>query len=285
MSDPALQSLIDAWLRARPEWLVAMPFLHGDDRDVLAALACLEQQWIESVYSIDESHVAVVKMSWWLEELSVARAGSPRHPLSKTLFADGRAHALDAARWNAPIEAGLRLRDVPPSADFAAQMALTAPFHGAMAAVENGVWFGADAPSARAERLATLAHLLDLLGRLEQTPIAGASALPMSLLARHDLNAGDLATDSPGRRAALHDQLDAIADAWDTADALDEPLSIFRSLSARADRAQLQRARRAPDPAAVLAAGVPATGSAAVFAAWRAARHWRGWKSRQRAPT
>lgn len=285
MTDPALQSLIDAWLRARPEWAVAMPFLHGNDRDVLAALACLEQQWLESVYGIAESNVAVAKLSWWLEELDAARRGEPRHPLSKTLFADDRARAVEVARWTAPIEAGLRLRDVPPSADFAAQMALTEPFHGGLAALENSIWFGPNAPSARAERLATLTHLLDLLGRLDPPPHAGASALPMNLLARHKLSAGDLGNDSAGRRAALHDQLDAIAQAWHAAEDLAGPLSIFRSLSARADRAQLRRARRASDPAAVLAAGVPAAGSAAVFTAWRAARRWRGWINPQRAPT
>lgn len=285
MSDPALQSLIDAWLRARPEWIVAMPFLHGNDRDVLAALACLEQQWIESVYGIGESAVAVAKLSWWLEELDVARRGEARHPLSKTLFADGRAQALDAACWSAPIEAGLRLRDAPPSADFAAQMALTEPFHAGLAVLENGIWFGPDAPSARAQRHATLTHLLDLLGRLETPPHAGASALPMNLLARHNLSASDLGKDSPGRRAALHDQLDAMAQAWQAGEELPGPLSVFRSLSARADRAQLRRAQRASDPAAVLATGVPAAGSAAVFSAWRAARRWRGWINRQRAPT
>ncbi|MDN5925191.1 MAG: phytoene synthase, partial [Xanthomonadales bacterium] len=94
MSDPALTSIVDAWLRARPEWALAMPYLHGGEHAALIALACLEQQWIESVYGIGETDVAVAKLSWWRQELDAARGGAAQHPLTKALFADERVLAI-----------------------------------------------------------------------------------------------------------------------------------------------------------------------------------------------
>jgi phytoene synthase len=275
VSDAALKSYLDKWLAAQPAQRLALPFVEGPEHVGHLALAALEQEWIDIAYGIREPHVAQVKLNWWAEELAGAPAGGGRHPLTQVLFACSRAGAIDLAQWLAPIRAAMAQVDAPTPSDFAEQRARAAAFHGAFARLETRWWFGADADPARAEVLAVLDHLLHATAQLEQHRDQERLALPMARLARHGLDRQSLATDSASRRAAVREQLEAVAGLLDEARRQGGPLSLFRGLQMRENSRLLRHARRGSDPLARLQARRlrPAPGS--VFRAWSAARDWR----------
>ncbi|HET6633116.1 MAG TPA: phytoene synthase [Rhodanobacteraceae bacterium] len=277
MSDGAFESLVEAWRRARPELALALPYLRGAERQPRLALACLEQQWLETTYGVAENEVAAAKLGWWLEELEAARLGRARHPFTQVLFADDRARSLQMSLWQAPIQAALRLRDTPGgAADLAAQQARDAPLHEALARLETALWFGPGAPAGRAAAASGLGHRLAALARLPEAPHAGAGPLPMNLLARHQLQLGALAQDDPLLAAAVRDQLDALDCAWTRAQKLVGPLSLLRALAERADRRLLRQARRDRQPLRRLSLGPRRAGLGDALAAWRLARAVRG---------
>ncbi|MCE5234035.1 MAG: phytoene synthase [Xanthomonadaceae bacterium] len=274
MSDSGFESFLGKWLTAEPGQAIALGYLGAAQRDACCALACLEHELIAATYGIREPHVAAVKLNWWGEELARARQGEALHPLTQALFADARAAALPAALYVAPVTAALERLGQGSVPDFDAQLAAAERFHGALAALETAFWYGPEAAPARAARLAALGHLGAALASLDAEGGHERLPLPMALLARHQLTREDLTRPSAARSAALRDQVRALAAAMDAARRLPGPLSLFRSLRARGDRAVLARAQRAADPLAALRAPTrPGLGDA--FHLWRAARVWR----------
>lgn len=268
-----LQGYIEKWLATQPQQRAALAFVDPGKYPGHVALAALEQEWLGAAYGIGEAQVAAAKLGWWVEELHGASDDGGQHPLTQVLFASDHARQLPLEVWTAPLLAAAGQLAQGTAADFAAQLAASAPLHGALAALETHWWFGATAESARAARLATLAHQLTVLARLQDDLERDRLPLPMAQLARHGLSRADLATRSAARDAAIRAQLDDLQAAWREALRLPGPLSVFRTLEARAAFGQLLRARQADDPLAALQQ-VVRPGFGGVFAAWRAARRW-----------
>lgn len=273
MSNPILQSYTDKWLAAHPAQQLSLSFLNTPQRDIRLALAALEQELVTAAYGISEPQVAATKLNWWAEELGGAIASGGRHPLTQTLFADETVRQIDASLWLAPVMAALRQLDDATAGDFAAQLAAAEAFHGALAALETRIWFGARAEPARAARVASLDHLLHALTRLKENASAERLPLPMARLARHGLDRESLTDDSPHRREAVHEQLVDLLDAWQEAFRLPGPLSIFRGLDARLDQRWTRQALRARQPLARLRhMQEHQAGFATLRLAWSAAR-------------
>ncbi len=275
MSDAALQSYLDKWLKARPSRRLAMPFVEEGRYAGHLALAALEQEWLDAAYGIREPQVAQVKLHWWIEELAGAPAGGGRHPLTQALFAAPQAARVDPVHWLAPVQAAMAQLEAPTPADFAEQCARAQAFHGALARLETRWWFGADADAGQAEAQAVIDHLLQAAAQLQRDHEHERLAVPMSRLARHGLDRSALSRDTPARRAALREQLNDIDGLRRDALTRSGPLSLFRGLQMRENERVLRRAMTAADPLARLqqSRARPAPGS--VFRAWAAARAWR----------
>lgn len=273
MTDGATQSFVDKWLAVQPQQRVALPFVDESVRDARVALAAFEQELIASAYGVREPQVAAAKLQWWAEELSGAPASGGRHPLTKQLFADGRARQIPADRWLAPVLAAMAQLEQGTPSDFNAQVAASRGMHGALAALENAWWFGADAPVEAASRIATLSHLVFALSRLELDAERERLPLPMSRLARHGLSRGHLKDDTPARREALKAQLAELAAGLREALALGEPLSTFRGLEGRTALSTARSAAKATEPFRELHLRQSRSGPATAIRAWLAARH------------
>lgn len=269
-----LQSFIDKWLAVQPQQRMALAFVDGRRYPGHVALAALEQELLGAAYGIGEPLVATAKLNWWAEELAGAAASGGRHPLTQVLFDDERAHALAGELWLAPVLAAMAQLEQGTATDFSAQMASATPLHGALAALETAWWYGAEASSARAARVATLNHLLYALLRLEQDASRDRLPLPMARLARHGLDRAQLRTPALARQQAIKAQLDDLQAGWGEAEALAGPLSVFRAVESQHARRLAQRAGRTSDALAALQAGQPRTGLATTLQAWRAARLW-----------
>ena len=270
-----LQGFIDKWLAVQPQQRVALAFVDGRHYPGHVALAALEQELLGAAYGIREPQVAIAKLNWWAEELAGAPASGGRHPLTQVLFDDERAHAMASNLWLAPVLAAMAQLEQGTAADFAAQIEAAMPLHGALAALETAWWYGAEASSARASRVAVLNHLLYALLRLQQDADRDRLPLPMTRLARHGLSRAQLRGHGVARQQAIKAQLDDLLASWTESVTLAGPLSVFRALESRHASKLAQRAARAGDSLAVLQAGQSRTGLATSLQAWQAARAWR----------
>ncbi len=277
MTDPTLHGYIDKWLAARPARHQAQPFLPAPRRDALLIFGALEHELITATYGISDPQVAAAKLNWWGEELAGATVSGGRHPLIKALFADDDIRAIDPALWLAPVSAGLVRQDQSTAPDFATQLERTQAFHGAIAALETRITFGADGDPTRAGRFASLDYLLQAISVVEENVSVERLPLPMDRLARHDLDRNTLAKDSPQRRAAMAEHLQDILREWRSAWRLSGPVSLFRGLDARLGQRWLRRAVRNDHPLARLRHEQKhQTGMSTLRMAWAAARAARG---------
>lgn len=274
MSHGALRSYVDKWLAVQPAQRMALAFVDPAIHPGHIALAALEQELLAAAYGIREPQVALGKLSWWAEELAGAAASGGRHPLTRALFDDERAHAIPSGRWLAPVLAAIGQLEEGTAADFPAQLAAAEPLHGALAALETAWWYGNEASPDRAARVSALGHLLYALRRLEDDADRDRLPLPMARLARYGLARGALRQRGAARDDAIKAQLADLQSGWREATRLPGPLSVFRALESREAERLLRRARGAGDPLAVLQQGGHG-GFGSTFAAWRAARRWR----------
>lgn len=271
----ALQSYVDKWLAVQPQQRIALVFVEPNKYPGHVALAALEQELLSAAYGIREPHVAAIKLNWWAEELSGAMTSGGRHPLTRVLFDDERAHAMPKERWLAPVLAAMAQLDQGTAADFAAQLNATSALHGALAELETAWWYGEAASPARAARLGTLSHLLFALRRLQDDVERDRLPLPMARLARFGLSRASLRQHSDERDQAIKAQLGDLRAAWREAARLDGPLSVFRALEAGEDERLAGSAVHAGAPLKVLQKGTASGGFINTLRAWRAAQQWR----------
>lgn len=276
----ALQSYVDKWLAIQPQQRVALVFVEPGKYPGHIALAALEQELLSAAYGIREPQVAATKLNWWAEELSGASASGGRHPLTRVLFDDERAHALPSERWLAPVLAAMAQLEEGTAVDFAAQLSAASALHGALATLETSWWYGEAASPARAAHVATLSHLLHALRRLQEEAERDRLPLPMARLARFGLSRSALRQQSEARSQAIKAQLDDLAAAWREAAAMTGPLSVFRALEANTGERLVWKAIKAGEPLKVLQVGESAAGLRVTLRAWKAARHWQGHVSR-----
>jgi phytoene synthase len=271
----ALQSYVDKWLAAQPAQRVALAFVDPAHHTGHVALAALEQELLAAAYGIREPHVAATKLNWWAEELANAAQTGGRHPLTQVLFDDERAARIGSERWLAPVLAAMAQLEEGTAADFGAQLAAASQLHGALASLETAWWFGESASPERAARVATIAHLLHALRRLDDDAERDRLPLPMTSLARHGLSRAQLGRAGAARNAAVRDQLGELTAAWHGAARMNGPLSVFRAVESREGERLAQRAAGAAEPLQALQHGHRPGGLATTLVAWQAARRWR----------
>lgn len=260
------------WLTAFPENAVLRIFLPLSDQLLNAALGCLALELEHSALYIAEPQIAATKLNWWGEELAFASAQSARHPVTQILFADMRARAIAPNLWQQWVHSATTQLDCESSADFSTQLEQTQQFNTPLAQIETELFFANNKRSVGAMRLAACAQLLRQLTLLSQELQQGRLPLPLSLLARHQLNRDSLAVASAQRTAALRDYLEDMAKEIRSALALGEALSPSRQVRARLDLVLISRAVCHPDPLKALTLDLGAGCWRSLWYSWRAAR-------------
>ena len=250
-ADDATVHFVAKWHQREPEMQFAELFCPGDQKMRFRAWGALLHELRETLFELSDPRVSVVKTGWWAEELIGLDEGKQRHPITAALI------GLDAP-WSA-LGRALLDHDVGDrrAADTAQAVELLLPTASAMIAVESAI-FGAGG-SADAPRSLAVHWLLQRLPRGLASD--DQARLPMHLLARHGLTAGQL----PGAAAEpmLRD--------WGRELALATPgdvrgASLFRRSRHRFDQAAAER----------LAAGKGPGGPAPLLTFWRAWRSARG---------
>jgi len=264
------------WVAAFPENNVLRVFLSPSDRVLNAAFACLIFELEQTALHIAEAQIAATKLNWWSEELARASAQQARHPITQTLFADARASVIAPDLWQALVRGAASQLGVESSADFATQTAQAQSFSSPLARIEHQLFFAdsadRDSGTRVAASLAACAQLLRQLAMLPQELQQGRLPLPLSLLARHQLNRENLLIASAQRSAAIRDYLNTLTAEIRAALALDTVLGVSRHARARLDLALIQRALRHADPLQALSNDPGTSPWRTLWFGWSAAR-------------
>jgi phytoene synthase len=264
--EDVLGSFEAKWSGVHPELALALRFVPGAARDRALGLAVIGLEIEDAAFRIAEDHVAEAKLHWWAEELARLLEGRPRHPATQALAAtDGL--ALPPGVWDAVINGALAIRETGPAGSLGDLLDGHRRYYGPLAqaaAASPGV--SADAAAEAAALARALQELTDPRGALER----GRLPLPLDLLARHQLDRGELAARSPARDEAMRELLSQIAGrlramSW-------RALPLFAGVRQIADLGRAERAARAADPATALLELRGRLGPGSAWRAWRLAR-------------
>ena len=267
-SAAAFASFEQKWLAAQPENAFVAIFLPAQQRQRASAFGSLVHELEQTAFHVREPQVAATKLAWWRQELADAARGNARHPISKVLFADRQAQAVDPNLWPA-LAAGASFQiESATGASVSELLEQLAPFYVAIARVEQALFPGSTDNFGSSAALWTISHLLRELA----DPARLESALPLDLLARHGATRAGVAAATTLRTAVLKDYLQALITQIGNALAAGRPPSLSRRVRTRLDLTLATGAQRATDPLAYLTARTPAKRWPSVLAAWREAR-------------
>jgi phytoene synthase len=267
-SAAAFASFEEKWLDAQPENAFVAIFLPADQRRCASAFGSLVHELEQTAYHVREPQVAATKLAWWRQELADAARGNARHPISKVLFADGQAKAVDPDLWSAMAAGASTQIESATAASVPELFNRFAAFYSAVARVEHAL-FPNDAEFADSNAaLWTISHLLRELAN----PSQWESQLPLDLLARHGATRAGVASSTTLRTAVLKDYLQALIEQMNNALASGQPPSVSRRVRTRLDLALAAGAQRATDTLVYLTTHTPAGRWRSLWVAWRAAR-------------
>lgn len=239
---------VGKWHRREPEMALAEVFCPPEQRRRHQAWGALLFELREAMFELSDPRVTAVKTGWWAETLQALEAGQGRHPLAEPL-------SSCAAPWSTLARAVIETphsESRPESPEQA--IAGVQPLADAVTAVESAVFGCAPTDTiARAVAIHWLLHRLPLgLGHDD------VARIPMNLLARHNLTAGQLAGGQG--QAVLQDWAGELRQRLP---ARVPEACLFRRLRTAFDQKRLQRL-------------VDGQGFAPAPAAWSV---WRGWRA------
>lgn len=256
--------------QAYPELRVAGPLL-ARQAPTLLAFEAIAHELLQATLHLPDTTAAIGKLRWWSEELQRYGAGEARHPLTRHLGT--RPAAPVTADTLAPLLAlAARRHDAPPPADLAAQLAACEPAFLGVECLRADLLGSSPAALSSQARLGALSHLLRQLARLPLEGNDDTSAVPMQLLARHQMNRAALTLPGSARDNLVQEQWAAIGAALA---ALGEPLRASAGWLARLRwRCECWRARPLPpgDPFAVLWSRLDRAPWSTAWLAWRELR-------------
>jgi 15-cis-phytoene synthase len=273
MSEGAFDSFVAKLLARHPEFAIGRLFVPPAARRAVIAFECLAHELVTAALDTTADEAATAKLQWWSEEIERGARGAGRHPVTTHLFADGRT-TLDPSLAVALLRGAIAQRDSDGYADadrqFDARAALFAP----LVCIERAVLGTAGFDDDAALRTRVVARLVDELAGSGVVRDDAPLAMPMSLLARHQLDRAALATPSSARTAAIHEQLAALDERLPTR--AGDDANVLRRMRVRTVRATIRRAGRSADPLAALQAG-PARPTLMTL--------WHTWREVRRAPS
>ncbi|HEX4479550.1 MAG TPA: hypothetical protein VH082_01980 [Rudaea sp.] len=179
MADDAFASFERKWLDANPEQAAVLIFLDADERRRASGFGTLVHELTQTTFGVRETQVAAAKLSWWRQELS----GTARHPVTRELFADARARAIEPAKWVALIDAALSQLDSSSASDFAQMRNQFGVFYSPVAAIESELTNVGATPTDHVANLWMCSHFLK--ASASGSSFAEHFSLPLDLFARH----------------------------------------------------------------------------------------------------
>lgn len=266
-ADP-VADFVAKWAQMRPEFALALRFLHGASAPGRIAFACLAFELEHAALSIADDNVAGAKLAWWAEEFMRLGQGSPQHPLTRELAGHGAAD-VPIETWQQAVVGAMAQRDpdVPSSCD--ALLTGFCDLYVPLAEAEARMLGGIDAGVAA--QAAALSHAVHACAASSETGSSDRLAVPLDVLARHASSRHDFESCIDVRHAVLRDHLQDLTRRCHAA--LSQPGGgVIRRTALAADRMRAKRAAAHRDPIARLRQDMQRLPPAAAWTAWRSAR-------------
>jgi 15-cis-phytoene synthase len=269
--DSAFASFERKWLEANPEQSAVLVFLKPEQRQPARAFGSLIHELTQTAFVVREPQVAAAKLSWWQQELIGAAAGNPRHPISRELFHDSRAAAIDARLWRALIDGAIAQLDASFPSTFEDLLTSLSDFFGPVAAIETQLTGGSESQLDAIAKLWICSHLL--LVAQNASHVAERTSMPLDLMARHGVSRADLAASTPAQIAVLKDFIGQVRGTIIENRRRISSASFGRLVRARADCWLADRAVRDDNPADYLSRNARNLRWRSLWWAWQEARH------------
>ena len=271
MSDEhsAFASFERKWLDANPEQNAVLVFLPPAQRGIARAFGSLVHELVHSAFGVREAQIAAAKLGWWQQELIGAARGNQRHPISRALFCDQRAAAIDPDVWRALTDGAIAQLDTMSPANFNDLLASLSDFFVPVALIESRMTENSTSQSDSAAKLWACSHLLRSLGDVQHVDRV---ALPLDLLARHGAARAEMLEPSAKRSAVINDFVTTIRDTIEKNLRVATQASLGTRVRAHVDRWLADRAIRTHDPAQYLSQHARNLRWRSLWWAWREAR-------------
>lgn len=241
-----LQHFVAKWYAREREMQFAEVFVPATDKLLFHVWGALLHELKHTLFELSDPHVTEIKTAWWADEFQRLSNGQPRHPITQAL-------PNVSLPWSALSSTLFSVIETTSIRAANTEQALTnlLPFSAAVMEIEDALF---DAKKSSSKEIFAVHCLLHRLPHGLSSE--DQARIPMHLMARHSINAAQLAT--LGQNGLLQDwaaELDSV---------LIEKVSgsLFRSTRMRFDQARL----------ANLIAGKGFTNASGVKHLWRA---WR----------
>jgi hypothetical protein len=202
-------SFVDKLEQAYPELRITGPLLTRQ-APALLAFEAIAHELLQATLHLPDTTAAIGKLQWWSEELQRYGAGEARHPLTRHLGTRPAVVPVTADALVPLLALAARRHDAPPPADIAAQLAACEPAFLGVERLRVNLLGSSPAAISPQARLGALSHLLRQLARLPLDGNDDASAVPMQLLARHQMNRAALIQPGSARDDLVREQSAAI---------------------------------------------------------------------------
>ncbi|MDR2011907.1 MAG: squalene/phytoene synthase family protein [Rhodanobacter sp.] len=265
-----LASFEAKWNAARPELALALKFVAPPIRRARMVFACLAHELEHAAFGVREAQPAVVKLQWWADEFAHAARSQARHPLTQALLEQTHLAVIPLTHWLDVVRGALAQRDRDPAVDTEALLAAYAELYGPLAAIEAMLFPSIDATAAARAR--SLSRALRETAGLSVTLRDGRVPVPLDVLARHRLARGDLAQTCDRQASALREWLAWLAEECQRAGRASVSPGVLAQAGLGADTWRAQTAARAADPITTLDMLFRRLSLRTVWAAWRAGR-------------
>ncbi len=207
MTDSTDYYLEDRLGRNLPELLLTRVFVPEAQQRLVAAQFLLLDELVELTV-IRETGVAMTKMTWWFEEWKRLREGEPRHPVTKTLFADAEAFSETGAwpKLDGPLSVVATMLQGQTPADQAELQQWLSDFAAPLAALEPGLERESGSEPARPSLTAAWQRivLLSWVAKLTRLAELGRAPWPLDLTAKTQLRRAQLKDADQQSAAAGH---------------------------------------------------------------------------------
>lgn len=241
-----LQHFVAKWYAREPEMQFAEVFVSAPDKLLFHVWGALLHELKHTLFELSDAHVTEIKTAWWADEFQRLSNGQPRHPVTQALPNT----SLPWAALSSSLFSVIETTSIRASNTEQAIAKLLA-FSSAVLEIEDALF---DAKKSSSKEIFAVHCLLHRLPHGLSTE--DQAGIPMHLMARHSLNAAQLA--KVGKNGLLQDW----AHELDSALVDKVPGSLFRRARMRFDQARL----------ANLIAGKGFANASAVKHLWRA---WR----------
>jgi hypothetical protein len=182
-SPQELQHFVSKWYAREPEMQFAEVFVPASEKAQFPIWGALLHELKHTLFELSDSHVTDIKTAWWADEFQRLANAQPRHPITQALNnVDAPWASLSSSLFGVIETTSTRASNTEQAID------LLLPFSTALIEIEDKIF---NVKTATAKEIFAVHCLVQRLPHGLSSE--DQARLPMHLMARHNVNAAQLA--------------------------------------------------------------------------------------------